>query len=112
MNAGEGVEKRELSYTVGGNRNWYIHYGEHYGDALKSKNRATIWSSKGFPGGSDSEESALIQETGVWSLGWEDSPEKGMATHSSVLVWKIPWTEDLGRPLSMGSKKSRTWLSE
>ena len=97
MNAGEGVEKRELSYTVGGNRNWYIHYGEHYGDALKSKNRATIWSSKGFPGGSDSEESALIQETGVWSLGWEDSPEKGMATHSSILAWRLPWTEEPGR---------------
>ena len=44
MNAGEGVEKREPSCTVGGNRNWYIHYGEHYGGSLKSKNRATMWS--------------------------------------------------------------------
>ena len=37
-----------------------------------------------------------IQETWVRSLGWEDSPEKGMATHSSTLAWKIPWIEELG----------------
>ena len=48
------------------------------------------------------------QETWVLSLCWEVLLEKEMATHSSVLVWKIPWTEELGRPLSMGSKKSRT----
>ena len=36
MNAGEGVEKREPSYTVGGNVNWYSHYGELYGGALKN----------------------------------------------------------------------------
>ena len=36
INAGEGVEKRELSYTVGGNINWYIHYGEKYGGSLKN----------------------------------------------------------------------------
>ena len=35
MNAGEGVEKREPSYTVGGNVNWYSHYGELYGGSLK-----------------------------------------------------------------------------
>ena len=38
INAGEDVEKRELSYTVGGNANWYNHYGEYYGDSLKKKN--------------------------------------------------------------------------
>ena len=36
INAGEGVEKREPSYTVGGNLNWYNHYEEQYGDALKN----------------------------------------------------------------------------
>ena len=112
MNAGEGVEKRELSYTVGGNRNWYIHYGEHYGDALKSKNRATIWSSKGFPGGSDSEESALIQETGVWSLGWEDSPEKGMATHSSILGLENSMDRGAWQTTVHGVAESQTWLSD
>ena len=44
-------------------------------------------------------------ETWVRSLGWEDPLEKEMATHSSFLVWKIPWTEDPGRPQSMGSKR-------
>ena len=37
-----------------------------------------------------------IQETWVQSLGWEDPLEKGVATHSSILVWRIPWTEELG----------------
>ena len=37
-----------------------------------------------------------IQETGVQSLGWEDALEKEMATNSSILAWKIPWTEELG----------------
>ena len=38
-----------------------------------------------------------IRETGVQSLGWEDPPEKAMATHSSILAWRIPWTEEPGR---------------
>ena len=37
-----------------------------------------------------------MQETSVQSLGWEDSLEKGMATHSSILAWRIPWTEEAG----------------
>ena len=41
-NAGEGVEKREPSYTVGDNVNWYNHYGEQYRRSLKNKNGATI----------------------------------------------------------------------
>ena len=46
-----------------------------------------------------------VQETLVWSLGQEDPLEKGMATHSSILAWRIPWTEELGRLQSMGSKR-------
>ena len=42
INAGEGVERRESSYTVGGNVSWYSHYGEQYGGYLKSKSRNTI----------------------------------------------------------------------
>ena len=38
-----------------------------------------------------------MQETQVQSLGWEDPLEKGMATHSSILAWRIPWTEEPGR---------------
>ena len=37
-----------------------------------------------------------VQETWVQSLGWEDPLEKGMATHSSVLTWRSPWTEETG----------------
>ena len=44
------------------------------------------------------------QETWVRSLGWEDPLEEGMATHSSVLSWRIPWTEEPGRLQSMGSQ--------
>ena len=51
-----------------------------------------------------------IQETWVRSLGWEDTLEKEMATHSSILAWKIPWMEEPGRLQSMGSQ-SRTRLS-
>ena len=43
-----------------------------------------------------------MQETWVQSLGWEDPLEKEMATHSSILAWKIPWTEEPGGPCSTG----------
>ena len=52
-----------------------------------------------------------MQETRVQSLGWEDPLEKEMATHSSILVWKIPWTEEPGGLQSMGSQ-SWTQLSD
>ena len=42
-----------------------------------------------------------MQETWVQSLGWEDPLEKGMATHCSILAWRIPWTEEPGRLQSM-----------
>ena len=46
-----------------------------------------------------------MQETWVWSLGWEDPLEKGMAIHSSILAWRIPWTEEPGRLQSVGSQR-------
>ena len=46
-----------------------------------------------------------MQETGVQSLGWEDPLEKEMATHSSILAWEIPWTEEPGGLQSMGSQR-------
>ena len=52
-----------------------------------------------------------MQETGVRSLGQEDLLEEGMATHSSILAWRIPWTEEPGGLLSMGSQ-SQTRLSD
>ena len=48
-----------------------------------------------------------MQETWVRSLGWEDPLEKEMATHSSILAWRIPWTEDPDRLQSMGSQRVR-----
>ena len=48
---------------------------------------------------------STMQETWVRSLGGEDLLEKEMATHSSILAWKIPWTEEPGRLQSMGSKR-------
>ena len=57
----------------------------------------------GFPGGSDGKESACNARDQSLILGQEDPLEKGMATHSSILVWRIPWTEEPGRLESMGS---------
>ena len=56
----------------------------------------------GFPGGAGGKEPARQcrrhRKHGVRSLGWEDRLEKGMATHSSILAWRIPWTEEPGEP--------------
>ena len=46
-----------------------------------------------------------MREAWVWSLGWEDLLEKGMATHSSILAWVIPWTEEPGGLQSMESQR-------
>ena len=54
-----------------------------------------------FPGGSVVKNLPAVQETWVRSLGWEDPLEKGMATHSSILAWRIPWTELSSRLKSM-----------
>ena len=48
-----------------------------------------------------------MRETWVWSLGWEDPLEKEMATHSSTLAWKIPWTEEPGRLQLTGKQRVR-----
>jgi len=55
----------------------------------------------GLPGGSDSKESS----GNAGGLGLEDPLEKGMATHSSILAWRIPWTEEPGRLWSMGMQR-------
>ena len=52
-------------------------------------------------------------ETWVWSLGRKDPLEEGVATHSSILAWRIPWTEESGRLQSMGSQRVRhNWATE
>ena len=66
---------------------------------------------RGFPGGSDHEESACNAGDQVQSLGWKDPLEKGMATYSSILAWRITWREKPGRLLSM-ELQSWTRLSD
>ena len=64
-----------------------------------------IW---GFPDGLVVKRIHLpMQETLVGSLGGEDPLEEEMATHSSILAWKITWTEELGGAQSMGSQRVR-----
>ena len=47
-----------------------------------------------------------MQETQVQALGWEDPLEKGMATHSGILAWRIPWTEEPDKLWFLGSQES------
>ena len=61
---------------------------------------------EGFLGGSGGKNPLAVQETQVRSLGGEDPLEKEMATHSNILAWKIPWTEDPGWLQTMGSQRA------
>ena len=73
---------------------------------IKSIEYASI--SFGLPWGSVGKEFTCNGETWVQSLGWEDPLEKGPAAYSSILAWRIPWTEEPGRLQSMESKESDT----
>ena len=54
-----------------------------------------------------------MQELRVWSLGQEDPLEEEMATHSSILAWEIPWTEEPGELQSMGPQRVRhDWVTD
>ena len=63
------------------------------------------------PGAWDSKElmknPPAVQETQIWSLGWEDPLEKEMAIHSSILAWRISWTKEPGRLQSIESQRVR-----
>ena len=56
----------------------------------------------GFPGSSVVKNLPVMEEIQALSLGWEDPLEKGMATHSSTLAWRIPWTVEPGMLYSIG----------
>ena len=58
-----------------------------------------------MPGGSVVKSLSAMQETQVQFLGWEDLLEEEMATHFSILAWRIPWTEEPGGRQSMGSQR-------
>ena len=66
---------------------------------------------KGFPGGSVVKKLPAMQEIQAQSLVWEGTLEKGMAMHSGIPAWRIPWTEEPGRLQSVGVTKSQTQLS-
>ena len=59
----------------------------------------------GSPGGSDAKNLPTVQEIWVQPLCWENCLDKGMATHSSILAWRMLWTEEPGRVQSMGLQK-------
>ena len=69
--------------------------------------------SRVFPGGASSKEPTCQcrrhKRNWVQSLGWEDPLEKEMTTHSSILAWSIPWTEEPGRLLSRGHRVGHDW---
>ena len=72
---------------------------------LNSSSSDIYW---GFPGGlAEKNPFANARDLGL-SPGWEDPLEREMATHSSILDWEMPWTEEPGGLQSMGSQKSRT----
>ena len=74
--------------------------------------RTALWKMD-FPGGSDDKESACNAGNPSLIPGWGRSPGRGMATHSSILAWRIPWTEEPDGLRSMGSQESDTteWLT-
>ena len=77
-----------------GNLISYHFHGEQFGNT-------------GFPGGSDGKASACNVGDPGSILGWEDPLKKEMATHSSILAWKIAWAEEPGGLQSMGSQRVR-----
>ena len=66
-----------------------------------------IFTNPNFPGGSVVKNLLALPEMWVRSLGWEDPLEKEMATHSSILIWEIPWREEPGSLQSMQLQKSQ-----
>ena len=73
----------------------------------------TYWSSLALPPSMAQMVNNLpaVQETWVWSLGQEDPLEKGMRTHSSVLAWEIPWTEEPGGLQFMKFQNTQHWMT-
>ena len=65
-----------------------------------------------FPGISVGKNLPEVQKTWIQSLGWEDSLEKGMASHFSILAWRITWKKEPGWLHSPWGCKSRTWLND
>ena len=64
-----------------------------------------LYALRAFSRGVGGKNPLVMKRTQAGSLGWEDPLEKGMATHSSILAWRIPWTEEPGRLQSIGLQR-------
>ena len=79
-----------------------------WGEMMKEGRPRTgeyLWSIRGFLGAQMVKNLPVIRETRVGFLGWEDPLKEGMATHSRILAWRIPWTEEPGGLRSTGSQR-------
>ena len=74
---------------------------EHFAKADKPSSELKALITVGFPSGSAVKNAPAVQETWVQFLGWDDLLEEGLATHSSIIAWEIPWTEEPGELQSM-----------
>ena len=72
---------------------------------MTNKKKWQLWSDRASLVAQMVKNLSEMQETWIWSLDQEDPLEKGMAAHSSILAWKIPWTEDPDGLQSMGSQR-------
>ena len=79
---------------------------------MKLRFEAAYDGSRASPSAQRAKNPPAMQETQFRSLGWEDPLEKGVDTHSSILAWRIPWTEEPGGLQSIGLQKSWTRLSD
>ena len=95
--------RRKQSYSTNGEGTGAIN--QECGVSYCIWNRYTLQYTLGFPDGSAVKNLLVTQKTQVRSLGQEDPLEKEMATHSSVLAWRIPWTEEPGGLQSVGSQR-------
>ena len=94
-----------LYFSVGKERSVGARTASEQAMGCWTKDHFFFW---GFPGGWVVKNPPAMQETRVRSLGPEDPLEKGMVTHSSILAWEIPWTEEPGGLQSIGLEESDT----
>ena len=83
--------------------------GSPWGCKESDMTKHIAWKWLVFPGGPVAKSLPAMQETWVWSLGWEDPLEEGMAIHSSFLAWRIPWTEEPGGLQAKGHTVGHDW---
>ena len=80
---------------------------ESHEESSKRRNRIGLSYKRGFPSGSMVKNLLAMQETQVQYLGWKEPQEERIATHSSILEWRILWTEEPGSLQSLGSQRVR-----